>query len=157
MSDYRILIALDLKIGTDRLLAEAQRYGRALNATVDIIHVAAPDPTLVGYIKSPTPDPEHESQDEMIRDSHAKALRSEHQQTQAVAATLRSNGVRVDQALTVQGPTLETILAHVRRLNSDLLMLGSHHHNALYRLWYGDTAAEAVKQGPCALLVVPVR
>ncbi len=93
----------------------------------------------------------------MIRDSHAKALRSEHEQTQAVAATLRSNGVRVDQALTVQGPTLETILAHVRRLDSDLLMLGSHHHNALYRLWYGDTAAEAVKQAPCALLVVPVR
>jgi nucleotide-binding universal stress UspA family protein len=154
--DYRILVAIDLETGTDRLLAEAQRYGRAFNAIVDIIHVAAPDPDFVGYIKSPAPDPKHEGQDNMIRDSHAKALRSEHQQTQAFAATLRANGVRVDQALTVQGPTLATIVAHIRRLNSDLLMLGSHHHSTLYRLWYGNTVANVAKQVPCALLVVPV-
>src|SRR5271166_2106177 len=56
MSDtFRIVVAVDLKAGTDRLLAEAQRYGRALNAVVDIIHVAAPDPDFVGYIKSPDP------------------------------------------------------------------------------------------------------
>ena len=152
--DYRILVAIDLKTGTDLLLAEAQRYGQAFNATVDIIHIAAPEPAFVGYIK--TPDPiGHESQDNMIRESHAKALRAEHQQTQAFAATLRASGVRVDQALTVQGPTLETILTHVRKLGSNLLMLGSHHHNALYRLWYGDTATEAAKQAPCMLLVVP--
>ena len=39
----RILVAIDLKAGTERLLAEAQRYGQALNAIIDIIHVAEPD------------------------------------------------------------------------------------------------------------------
>ena len=155
-NDYRILVAIDLKTGADRLLAEAQRYGHALNAIVDIIHVAPPDPgaDFVGYIKSN--HPEEQTQDDMIRKSEAKVLRAEHQQTQAFAATQRGHGVRVDQALTVQGPTLATILAHVRKLNSDLLMLGSHQHGALYRLWYGDTATDAVKQAPCALLVVPM-
>ena len=82
MSDYRILIALDLKIGNGPPAGEAQRYGRVVMRESQIIHDAAPDPTLVGYIKSPsTPDPEHESQEEMIPDSHAKALRSEHEQT----------------------------------------------------------------------------
>jgi hypothetical protein len=52
MSAYRILVAIDLKPGTERLLAEAQRYAKALDAIVDIIHVADPDPDFVGYIKS---------------------------------------------------------------------------------------------------------
>lgn len=57
-TDYRILVAIDLKTGSDRLLAEAQRYGWALNAIIDIIHVAAPHPDFVGYIKSPHPEQE---------------------------------------------------------------------------------------------------
>jgi nucleotide-binding universal stress UspA family protein len=153
-NDYRILVAIDLKAGTNRLLVEAQRYGHALNAIVDIIHVAPPDPDFVGYIKSHRP--EEQNQIDSEREPHAKALRAEHHKTQAIAAMLRANGVRVDQTLTVQGPILETILAHVSKFDSDLLMLGSHHHGALYRLWYGDTAADAAKQAPCALLVVPM-
>jgi nucleotide-binding universal stress UspA family protein len=153
-TEYRILVAIDLKTGTDRLLAEAQRYSRAFNAKIDIIHVADPDPEFIGYIKSSNPD----AQDmvDSPRISRANALRIEHQRTQALGETLRANGVRLDQALTVQGPILTTILDHARKLNSDLLILGSHHHGALYRLWYGDTVAEATVQAPCALLVIPV-
>jgi nucleotide-binding universal stress UspA family protein len=152
--DYRIMVAIDLKTGTDRLLAEARRFSQALNAIVDIIHVAPPDPGFIGYIKSN--DPEEQNQFDTEREPHAKALRAEHQKAQAFGAMLRSAGVRVDQTLTVQGPTLATILAHVSKLNSDLLVLGSHHHGALYRLWSGDTVADAAKHAPCTLLVVPV-
>ena len=156
MSNYRILVATELASGTDRLLAEAQRYGRALDAIVDILHVAPSDPEFVGYIKNPDPEAMGPSQDEQIRESRAKAFRSQHRRTQDFEAALRVNGVCVGQTLTVQGPVLETILEHVRKFNSDLLMLGSHQHSALYRLWYGDTATEAVKHAPCALLVVPM-
>ncbi len=152
--DYRILVAIDLKTGTDCLLAEAQRYSKALNAIVDIIHVAAPNPYFVGYIK--TNHPEEQSQRDPERDPSAKALRAEHQQTQALGATLRANGVRVGQTLMVQGPTLETVLEEASKLGTDLLILGSHQHGPLYRLWYGDTAADAAKQTPCALLIVPI-
>jgi nucleotide-binding universal stress UspA family protein len=155
MSDnFRIVVAVDLKAGTERLLAEAQRYGRALDAVVDIIHIAAPDPDFVGYMKDS--DPAEKTQDGLIRESEAKALRVEHQQTQALGETLRANGIRVDRALTVQGPTLATILGEARKLGADLLILGSHHHGAIYRLWYGDIAVDAAKQAPCALLVVPI-
>lgn len=153
-NEFRIVVAIDLQAGTDRLLAEAQRYGRALSATVDIIHIASPDPDFVGYIKSE--EPGASTQDNQIRESEAKALRSEHAQTQAFGAALRANGVRVDRALTLQGPILETILAETRRLGADLLILGSHHHSAIHRLWFGDIAVNAAKQPPCALLVIPV-
>jgi nucleotide-binding universal stress UspA family protein len=153
-SNYRILVAVDLKPGTDRLLAEVQRYARAFDAIVDIIHVAAPDPEFVGYLKAARP----EAQDviDSRREPHAKELRLEHEQTQDLAARLRAAGIRVDQALTVQGPTLVKILEEARKLGADLLVLGSHHHGTLYRLWYGDIATDATKQAPCSLLVVPI-
>jgi nucleotide-binding universal stress UspA family protein len=62
----------------------------------------------------------------------------------------------VAEALTFQGPVLTTILDHARQLEADLLILGSHQHNALYRLWYGDAAVDAIKQAPCTLLIIPV-
>ena len=152
-SDFHILVAVDLKAGTDQLLAEAQRYGLALGAFVDIIHVAEADPDLVGYLKSESQKP---TQEDLIRDNKAEALRSALRQTQAIGEQLRTSGVRVDKALTVQGPILETILDHAHKLDSNLLILGSHHHNALYRFWFGETTVEAAKQAPCALLIVPV-
>ncbi len=157
---YRVLVAIDLKPGTDHLLAEAQRYAKALDAIVDIIHVADPDPDFVGYIKSaPTAETGGHAPinyDQTLRDDRAKEFRLEHQQAQAVADQMRAAGIRVDQALTVQGPTLETILEEARKLGADLLILGSHQHSALYRLWYGDIAIDAAKEAPCALLVVPI-
>jgi nucleotide-binding universal stress UspA family protein len=153
-SDYRILVAIDLKTGTDRLLAEAQRYAKALDAVVDIIHVAPPDPDFVGYIKSARPEDQTETDPK--RKPIAEALRTEHQQIQTLGATLRASGTRVDRAMTVQGPTLQKLLEEVHKLRADLLIVGSHHHGPIYRLLHGDTAAGASASAPCALLVVPI-
>jgi nucleotide-binding universal stress UspA family protein len=150
---FRILVAIDLKPGTDRLLVEAERYGQALNAIVDVVHVVEPDPDFVGYLKinrneSPT-------QEDLIREDRAKRFQSDHEQLHAIAENLKLKGVRVERALMVQGPILETILEHAYKWKSDLLMVGAHHHGALYRAWYGDTAVEAAKRTSCALLIVP--
>lgn len=151
MSDsYRILLAIDLEEGMDRLLSEAQRYAQALNAVVDIIHVAPPDP-LVGYIK--------EKPGELVdpgRQLQAAHFRAEHQQVHAVAERLRKCGINVDRGLMIQGTLPTALFEQVQKFNSDLLILGSHHHKALYRLWFGDTAIDAVRRLPCALLVFPI-
>ena len=70
--DYRILVAIDLKTGTECLLAEAQRYGQAFNATVDILHVAEPDPVFIGYIKAS--DSEEQDLIDSEREPHAEAF-----------------------------------------------------------------------------------
>jgi len=152
-NDYRILLAIDLKVGTDRLAEEAQRFASALDAIVDILHVAAPDPDFVGYIKGSVGE---QTPIDVERDFKAKELRDEHRQAQAIAETLRQKGVKVDRTLTLQGELPTALFEHVRKLGSDLLIVGAHHHSALARLWYGDVAVEAVKLAPCALLVVPL-
>ena len=116
---------------------------------VDIIHVAPPDPDFVGYIKG-------DRFEEKKREDVATAFRSAHRATQAIKATLQAANILTGEALLVQGPMLEKIVEHVRLLNTNLLMLGSHHHGALYRFWYGDTAADAARRARCAVLVVPV-
>ena len=59
---FRMLVAIDLKPGTDRLLAEAQRYAKALDATVNIVHIADPVSDFVRDTKEVTnygdPDPD---------------------------------------------------------------------------------------------------
>jgi nucleotide-binding universal stress UspA family protein len=137
VNKFNILLAIDFSDGMDRLLEEAERYGRALDATVYIIHVADPDP-FVGYIKAS--DPADQNLFAAQRQPRAKELRTEHQQTQAIGAALRAKGVRVDQALTVQGPVLATVMEQAGKLDIDLLIMGSHHYGALYRLWHGDVA-----------------
>jgi len=153
-NEFRIVVAIDLKPGTDRLLHEVQRYALALDAVVDIIHVAAPDPDFVGYLKSG--DPAEKTQDNLIRESEAKVLRAEHQQTKGFADLLRAKGVRVDEALTIRGSTLAAIIEETRKLNANLLVLGSHHHSAFHRMWFGDIAVDATRQAPCPVLVVPI-
>jgi nucleotide-binding universal stress UspA family protein len=152
---FRIVIAVDLEVGTEQLLSVAERYALALNAFVDAIHVAAPEPDFIGYPK--IADPEDIGQEEALRASKAKNLRTERQKVQAYGEALQSRGVRVGRATTIQGSTLATILEELRNVRADLLILGAHHrHGALHRLWFGDSAVEAVKRAPCAVLVVPV-
>ncbi len=152
-NDFRILAAIDLQVGMDRVLMEVERHARAHDALVTLVHVAQPDPEFVGYLKSSGSDAQ--LQTDVKRIPKAEALRTERQHIQAIGETLRDKGLRVDDAITVQGSVLASILEMSRKLDADLLIMGSHQHGAFYRLVHGDTAAEAVTQAPCPVLVVP--
>jgi len=150
--DFRLLVAVDFS-RMDRALVEVERQARAHDALITLLHVAQPDPEFIGYLKSS--GQAVQMQTDVKRIPKAEALRTEHQQIQAIAETLRDKGLRVDGAITVQGPVLASILEMASKLGADLLIIGSHQHGALYRLVHGDTAAEAVTQAPCPVLVVP--
>ncbi|MGE5159694.1 MAG: universal stress protein [Gemmatimonas sp.] len=150
--DYRILLAVDFSL-EQRLRAEVERFARALAATVDVLHVAMPDPEFIGYIKAERR--EDQASVDGGRPAKARELHSDHDRTLAFAEALRSSGVNIDRVLTVQGEVVGTIFDHVVKRDIDLLMLGSHHHSAFYRLLHQDVAVEAVHKMPCAVLVVP--
>jgi nucleotide-binding universal stress UspA family protein len=153
MSDgFRILVAVDFG-GMDRVLVEVERQARAHDAIITLIHVAQPDPEFIGYLRSG--GQAAQMQTDVKRIPKAEALRTEHQQIRAVGETLRNKGLRVSDAIAVQGPVLASILEMSHKLGADMLIMGSHHHGALYRLMHGDTTAEAVSQAPCPVLVVP--
>lgn len=141
-----ILAAVDFSDLTNAVVAQAERIGKATGAPVTLLHVAAPNPDFVGYEAGP----------DTVRDSRAKELRDEHRVLLDRVEQLKGHGVD-SKSLLVEGPTVETILSEADRLGSDLIVIGSHGHGALYEALFGSIAEGVVRRSPCPILVVPYK
>lgn len=139
-----ILAAVDLSPITRDVLQLAGDLSRMHGATLWIVHVAAPDPDLVGF----EPGPQH------IRDHRAHELRDEHQELQQLAAECCAGGLDA-RSLLVQGPTVTTILDEAARLDAGLVVLGSHGRGALHRLFVGSVCQQVLAATRIPLLIVP--
>lgn len=139
-----ILVPIDFSPVTPRILEQAARYAKALSGQVVLLHVAAPDPEFVGYDAGP----------QTVRDQVARHYREEHQALQLEADRLRTQGVEVT-ALLVRGPSVETILTEARRVEAELIAMGSHGHGAVHHLLVGSVGKGVLKRAPCPVLVIP--
>ncbi|MAX71544.1 MAG: universal stress protein [Flavobacteriaceae bacterium] len=140
-----ILVAIDLDGNEQKLLDKAYEFGKAFNAKVWLIHIAAPNPDFVGFEAGP----------QYIRDERATELREEHQQLQVYADALYNKGIEAD-GLLVQGATLDMILEESKKLNIDLIIIGHTEHNFIYKAIYGSVSLETVKQADIPVLTVPI-
>ncbi|MBK7946968.1 MAG: universal stress protein [Flavobacteriales bacterium] len=139
-----IVAAVDFSPITQRVMRMAMDTAKGLNAKVWVIHAAAPDPDFVGFKTGP----------QYIRDHRAQELREEHAQLHGMADEFRHAGVDCD-ALLVQGPTAETIVAEAHRLNADLIIMGSHGHGALFRALLGSVSEQVLRESETPLLIIP--
>jgi nucleotide-binding universal stress UspA family protein len=140
-----ILIAVDFSAVTDRIIECLLRFATNPAAhRMYLIHVTPPEPAFVGYDAGPT----------TLRGQVAHELRDQHVELQRHAATLRAAGCEVTPLL-LQGPTIETVLAEADRLKTDLLVIGSHGHGAVYDLLVGSVSEGLVRRSKRPVLVVP--
>jgi nucleotide-binding universal stress UspA family protein len=141
-----ILVPVDFSDVTGGVIEEARVLCEALGAKLWLVHAAAPDPDFVGYDGGP----------QSVRDSVAQHLREEHRDLQQRAEELRANGIDA-VALLIQGPTVETILGEAKRLEADMIVMGSHGHGALYRALLGSISEGVLHKATCPLTIVPAR
>lgn len=139
-----ILAAIDFSEVTPSLLTLSTELAKRHDAKLWIIHVAAPDPDFIGFKTGP----------QYIRDHRAEQLRQEHIDLQAMATEVREQGVEAE-ALLVQGPTAEILLAEVERLKIDMVVVGSHGRSALYRAFVGSVSEQVLRECKAPVLVVP--
>lgn len=139
-----IIVALDFSPATDVLIEEAFQYGKAFNAKVWLIHIAAPDPDFIGYEVGP----------EYIREERAETLKKEHKRLAEYKANLNAQGVETE-ALLVQGPTVETLLERIGKLQADLLIIGKKGHSLLHKAFIGSVFSSVVKEIEIPVLAVP--
>jgi nucleotide-binding universal stress UspA family protein len=142
----RLLVPVDFSEVTASVVDSAASMARAFSAELVLIHVAAPEPDFVGMDVGP----------QAVREARAEEIRGEHRELQALAEGLRGGGLST-RALLVQGPTVEKILAEARKLEADVIVIGSHGHGALYRALLGSVSEGVVRGAACPVLVVPAR
>ncbi len=56
-----------------------------------------------------------------------------------------------------QGDTADTILEYASEWNADVLVLGTHSHSTLEKIFIGDVASEILKYSKIPLYIIPIR
>ena len=58
-------------------------------------------------------------------------------------------------ALLIQGPTVDKILSEARRIEADLIVMGSHGHGAVFRALLGGVSENVLRRAECPITIVP--
>lgn len=140
----KILAAIDLSAATDKVLEAARQSASLAAAELWLLHVVEPEPAFVGFDPGP----------QTVRDQVAQKVHKEHEALQRHAAALRDSGIKTT-GLVVQGPTSDTILREAEKLGTDLIVVGSHGHGAMYQMLVGSVSEGVIRGAKCPVLVVP--
>lgn len=138
-----ILVPIDFSDVTTRVTDTAATLAKALGAELVLLFVAEPEPDFVGF----------EAGTEIVRPNIPVTVREESTSLEQERERLSESGVAV-KALHVQGPIEDKIMSEAKRLEADLIVLGSHGHGALYHLLVGSVATEVLKKSKVPVMVV---
>lgn len=146
MKDIKnILVAIDFNETVGELLSYAEGIATKFNAKIWVLHVAAPNPDFVGY----EPGPQY------IRDIKAEELREEHRNIQNICTTFLDPELECE-ALLIQGSTVESVIEEAKKLQSDLLIVGTHKHSFFHDLFSENVSLELLKKAEIPLLAIPI-
>lgn len=141
-----IVALVDFTEVTSKILEITRTLAAALRSKVVLLHVVPPVPVVATFGADAPAIPEPPSQEEV--DAQKAKL-------QTLLDSLTNNGIEAT-ALQFEGPVVETVKDEVGKLDADLVVMGSHHHSALYNFFVGSVANELLKRLPFPALVVPV-
>jgi len=141
-----IMALIDFSPVCDRIVKHAGKLSGLYGAKCWLVHVADPDPDFVGYKAGP----------QYVRDHKAAKLHKEHIQLQDYKKELEQTGIMCE-ALLIQGQINPTIIKEIKKLEIDLVVLGSHGHTRLYDLVVGSVSEFLLKKHIVPLFIIPSR
>ena len=140
-----IITLVDYSDVTLAVIEQTERLAKALGLPVILVHVIAQDPmAVVGEPASQIPSEEERA--ELI----AKDLR----RLSGLADRLRGAGVEAEVRQLVD-TDIEKALAECGHWNAGFIVVGSHHHGALYNWFVGSVTSDVLRTANCPVLVVP--
>lgn len=140
-----IMVAIDFNDTVGDLLSYAEGLALKFDSKLWVVHVAEPNPDFVGY----EPGPQY------IRDIKAEELREEHRNLQKICEAFIDPNVECEPIL-IQGSTVEAVMEEAKKLNSDLLIVGTHKHSFLYNLLSENVSLALLKKAEIPLLAIPI-
>lgn len=139
-----ILALLDFSAVTEKVVTRAGDLALFYEAKCWLIHVATPDPEFVGYKVGP----------QYIRDHRAGVLAEEHHKMQGYKAQLLQKGIDCETLL-VQGQINATIEAEIKKLDIQMVVLGSHGRSRIHNLFVGSVCEFMLRNATVPLMVIP--
>lgn len=138
----KILVAVDLHPEhDDKTLARAKEFAQVGNSSISVVH-AVEEINAYGATQGY----------EIVLDVQEKLAR----EANANLSTLASKyGLTAEQQIIETGPPKHVIINHAKKLNADLIIVGSHGRHGLDFL-FGTTADDVTHDAPCDVLVVKV-
>lgn len=145
MEFKNILVAVDFSDSYGQLMSYAESIAQKFQAKVWVVHVAEPNPDFVGYEAGP----------QYIRDMKAEEFRDEHRNLQNICELFIDKEIE-SEALLIQGSTVETLIEEVKKLQADLLIVGTHKHGFFYNLLSENVSLELLKKAEIPFLAIPI-
>ncbi len=139
-----VLVAVDLSSASQKILHYVKTLALGLSAKVWLLYAEKPELGFVGLGPSQQP----------VEGQVAQEFHKEHKELQNEADKLRNTGIDTG-VLLVQGSAVEVILHESRKLKTDLIVVGSHGHGAVYHLAVGSVSEGVLHRSSCPVLVIP--
>ncbi len=140
-----ILVAIDFREGTEKILQFAKEFAQQYMASVWIIHVSAPEPDFVGYSVGP----------QYIKDLRGVELKEEHKALKKYAEELNDRGIKTESIM-LNGGTIEMLVAEVEKLHVDMVIIGHRKHGFFHKTFFGHTDIALVGHVNVPTFLVPV-
>lgn len=148
----KVIIALDYHPVSEKVAEKGYELAQTMNAEVCLVHVlddvafySAQYPTFLGYEGYPGIGPDFNVAMEM--QNIAKDF------LQKAAAHLDGN---VSTYL-AEGETAKALLAYAEEWQADLIVMGTHSHSALEKLFMGTVAQKVLEKTKIPVYMVPVK
>lgn len=139
-----IVTLVDFSEVAFKLLKHAHALAKAFDCRVVLLHVVPQEPVVVGFGIAPT----------IMTTPSAELIEADAKKLQEMEESLAKFGVKVSSHQ-LYGATVDSVLGECKRLNADLIIVGSHSHGALYNLFVGSVCADVLKHTECPVLVIP--
>jgi nucleotide-binding universal stress UspA family protein len=140
-----ILVSIDFNKNEKLLIDKAFQLAKPFDSKLWLLHITAPEPAFVGYEVGP----------QNVRDWRAAELKKEHKLIEEYTTKLKEKGVEVE-GLLIEGATIETVIEEAKKLNVDLIVVGHHKYNFLYKAFVESISSGIIKKSKIPVLLVPL-
>lgn len=146
----KILLTTDLSPVSKEAFPLAVGLAKAFGASITCLHVFEEDllavyPMIAGYMQ-----PEVIAAGAYREEAKKRAAEA----LDAMAASLRKEGVKADTMLRTGAKPFAEIVKAARELPADLVVCATHGRTGLKHALIGSTAERVVRKAPCAVLTV---
>lgn len=146
----KVLIAIDYSPSSQKVAETGYELAKAMNASILLVHVIAdaafyamPYSPIMGY--------------EGFIASNTVMLGEElkNEAGNYLKASAKHLGDENIKTAVLEGNIADAILEYSKKEEVDLMVMGTHSHSGLYKLFIGDVAEKVLKHTSIPLLIIP--